>query len=190
MLNNCRVYGPTAPTRLELMGLRFVVTPDDPDAGAGFTPPSSQEELDQLINKAVGRAHKKYEGYIAPDDPRLAAPKEKTGDGPDPDALREEGRAEVRAVLAQERVKAAFDRALTGRALSANALLDFDKSRFVSGDSADVDAINEWVKGNSIETKDTTGIVPTAGTGGGVTRTGSVDAGRDLYDKHNTKRKE
>lgn len=28
-----------------------------------FVPPSSQEELDQIINKAVGRTHKKYEDY-------------------------------------------------------------------------------------------------------------------------------
>lgn len=29
----------------------------------GFKAPSSQEELDQIINKAVARTHKKYEGF-------------------------------------------------------------------------------------------------------------------------------
>lgn len=153
-----------------------------------FTPPASQEELDAIVNKAVGRTHKKYEGFIAPDDPRLVQPKDTPGDKPDLEQVREEGRNEVRAVLAQERVKAAFDRALTGRVLSANALLDFDKTRFVTGDSADVDAINEWVTENSSEVKDTTGIVPTAGRGAGEPLKGSVDAGRDLYDKHNKRK--
>lgn len=62
---------------------------------------------------------------------------------------KEAGRAEVRSVLASERVKTTLERALTGRVPSASALLDLDRSAFIKGEGADVDAINTWVEANS-----------------------------------------
>lgn len=178
-------------------GLRFFTAPDG-IAGAEvaskgeFTPPESQEALDAIINKAVARAHKKYEGF---DEIKAKAQQfDDLSKEPPADAVeaareeaREEGRAEVRAILAAERVKAAFDHALTGRALSANALLDFDRSRFVKGDAADVDAITAWVEANSSEVKTTTEFVPGSGQRENGTPRASVDSGRDLYRQRHKK---
>jgi len=65
----------------------------------------------------------------------------------------ERGRAEVRQILAAERVRVALERELDGRIPSASALLDLDRSKFVKGDGADTDAIKAWVAANSTETK-------------------------------------
>lgn len=62
---------------------------------------------------------------------------------------KEQGRAEVRSVLAAERVRSALERALDGRVPSAAALLDLDRSTFIKGDGADVEAITAWVEANS-----------------------------------------
>lgn len=172
----------------DVYGLRFFTAPTDGEgvqgapAGGGFTPPASQEALDKIINAAVARTHKQYEGFDelkAKAEQFDALPKDPPADAVE--AAREEGRAEVRAVLAAERVKAAFDAALTGRALSANALLDFDRDRFVKGDGADVDAIRAWVAANSAEVKTTTEVVPKSGVREPNDGKGSVQAGRDRY---------
>ena len=63
---------------------------------------------------------------------------------------REAGRAEVRTILAAERVRASLERALDGRVPSATALLDLDRSKFIKGDAADTEAIAAWVEANSI----------------------------------------
>jgi hypothetical protein len=78
---------------------------------------------------------------------------------------KEQGRAEVRAVLAAERVRSALASALTGRVPDADALLDLDRSVFVKGDKADTDAIKAWVEKHSTESKATkgAGVVPSQG---------------------------
>jgi hypothetical protein len=152
--------------------------------GGEFTPPASQEALDQIINAAVARTHKRYEGF---DDYKAKAEQFdqlQTTDGDALEQAREEGRAEVRSILATERVNAAFDKALAGRALSANALLNFDRAAFMKGpDGADVDAITEWVNANSTEIKTTSEVVPGSGDRTPPRNGGSVDEGRDLYSK-------
>ncbi|WIA95809.1 hypothetical protein [Curtobacterium sp. MCBA15_004] len=67
------------------------------------------------------------------------------------DEAREAGRAEVRSILAAERVKTAFEKALNGRVPDAGALLDLDRTQFVKGDAADLDAITAWVNDHSTE---------------------------------------
>jgi hypothetical protein len=78
---------------------------------------------------------------------------------------KEQGRAEVRAVLAAERVRSALASALSGRVPDADALLDLDRSVFVKGDKADTDAIKAWVEKHSTESKVTkgAGVVPSQG---------------------------
>jgi hypothetical protein len=78
---------------------------------------------------------------------------------------KEQGRAEVRAVLAAERVRSALASALNGRVPDADALLDLDRSVFVKGDKADTDAIKAWVEKHSTEIKATkgAGFVPSQG---------------------------
>lgn len=65
---------------------------------------------------------------------------------------KEAGRAEVRTILANERVKTALDRALVGRVPNTTALLELDRSQFIDGDKASTEAINAWVAANSTET--------------------------------------
>lgn len=65
---------------------------------------------------------------------------------------KEAGRAEVRTILANERVKTALDRALVGRVPNTTALLELDRSQFVDGDKANTEAITAWVAANSTET--------------------------------------
>ncbi|UAJ78321.1 hypothetical protein IT072_13740 [Leifsonia sp. ZF2019] len=67
------------------------------------------------------------------------------------DAAKEEGRSEIRAILAAERVKNALATALNGRIPDANALLELDRSRFIKDDAADTDAIAAWVQEHSTE---------------------------------------
>lgn len=62
---------------------------------------------------------------------------------------KEAGRAEVRTVLANERVKTALDRALEGRIPNTTALLELDRSQFIDGDKANTAAITAWVEANS-----------------------------------------
>jgi hypothetical protein len=64
---------------------------------------------------------------------------------------REAGRSEVRALLAAERVQTTLERALTGRTPDVTALLNLDRSAFIKGDTADVDAITAWVQEHSTE---------------------------------------
>lgn len=159
------------------------------ESASTFTPPATQADLDKIIDAAVARTHKKYDGF---DDYKAKAeqfdklPKEPPADAVE--SAREEGRAEVRAVLAAERVSTAFTSALAGRALSPNALLDFDKSRFIKGDGADVDAITEWVTANSTEIKRTTEVVPDSGQREADRKGGSVQSGRELFQNRHKKK--
>lgn len=78
---------------------------------------------------------------------------------------KEAGRAEVRQLLAAERVRTALASALSGRVPDSDALLDLDRSVFVKGDKADTDAIKAWVEKHSTELKSVkgAGIVPSQG---------------------------
>jgi hypothetical protein len=78
---------------------------------------------------------------------------------------KEAGRAEVRQLLAAERVRTALTSALAGRVPDADALLDLDRSVFVKGDKADTDAIKAWVEKHSTESKVAkgAGVVPSQG---------------------------
>lgn len=96
---------------------------------------------------------------------------------------KEAGRAEIRSVLASERVKNALAKALEGRIPDAGALLDVDRSKFVKGDQADVEAINAWVADNSTETTTTKKTATDLGQGrrGTATPAKGVGAGADLF---------
>ena len=67
------------------------------------------------------------------------------------DAAREEGRAEVRAELNRERATNALEKALTGRAPHASALLGLDVTRFIVNGEVDTAAVTAWVADNSDE---------------------------------------
>jgi hypothetical protein len=203
------VFGPSKPSRLALMGIRFLSEEDPTGGGAGgaggddnkFTAPATQADLDKIIETRLARERTatadKYKDY---DDLKAKAAKvdeaedkSRTPDQKAVDAAREEGRTEVRGILAEERVNNALKDALKGRALDPAVLvLGFDKKQFIKDGSADSEAITKWVTDNSSEIKTGNGRDP--GQGGRDARStgGSVQAGRDLYDdsKKPTNRKE
>ncbi|MEG9248015.1 hypothetical protein V6S67_07950 [Arthrobacter sp. Soc17.1.1.1] len=67
------------------------------------------------------------------------------------EAAKEAGRAEVRSVLGQERVRNAFEKALTGRAVDPGAMLGLNLAEFIDGDKAKTDDIKKWVEEHSSE---------------------------------------
>lgn len=97
---------------------------------------------------------------------------------------KEAGRAEVRTVLANERVKVALEKALNGRIPDAGALLDLDRSQFVNGDAADTAAINAWVNEHSTESTSSAKGLRDLGQGrerGTDAPNKGVNAGRELF---------
>lgn len=69
---------------------------------------------------------------------------------------KEAGRTEVRSVLATERVTVALERATQGRIIDPAAAFALDKSSFIDGEKANIDAIKAWVDANSTEAVDPT----------------------------------
>tara|TARA_R110002126_G_scaffold118298_5_gene258305 strand:- start:594 stop:1172 length:579 start_codon:yes stop_codon:yes gene_type:complete len=69
------------------------------------------------------------------------------------ESTKDETRLAVRMEFAEKLVDAELKSNLTGRVLDGNALLDFDKSKFVDHDAnIDSDAIQAWVDENSTKT--------------------------------------
>lgn len=203
-----RVYGPPQLSKLDRMGIRFFVTPDDE-----FVGPKSQTELDTLINKATAKVHKKYEGHddlvtkaarvdeLEAENATLRSkePKPKKDDETKPEGLAPEeidkrikdavdkGRAEERAELALERATDALDKALANRAFEPSKILGLDRTQFVKDGAVDHDAIKAWVKENSTEAPKPRPFDRGQGTRNG-SETGTVQAGRDAYKPRNSKK--
>ncbi len=186
----------------------YIRMADDGGTGGGkeFTPPSNQEELDKLINGAVARTHKQYEGLkdkaeqwdALQSKPNQEKPKDDDKDKPsgvsgdDVKKQINDALAAERKELALERISDRLDKALEGRTFSASKLFALDRSQFVKedGKTVDDDAIKTWVEQNSAEMKTTQRRVPGQGDRDGNASGGTVQAGRDLYDNHKTPRKD
>lgn len=67
------------------------------------------------------------------------------------EAAKEEGRAEVRAVLNRERATTALQKALEGRVPDAGALLALDVNTFIVEGKVDAAAVKAWAEDNSTE---------------------------------------
>lgn len=110
-----------------------------------FTPPTSQEDLDRIINKAVGRAHAKYQDY---DDLKAKAARADALDqelASETDkavkAARDEAAQQLRGEYGPRLVRAAFKGAAKGvwsDEQLADYLEDRDLSSFLTKDG-DVD---------------------------------------------------
>lgn len=186
--------------------IRFF-TDDNGGGGGGaggneFTPPATQEDLDKIINGAVARTHKQYEGH---DDLKAKAArweeheaaeaaknKPKTDETPsgvseeDVDKRINDALAAKDLELAIERVSDRLDKALDGRVFSASKLFSLDRKQFVKedGKTVDADAISEWVEKNSTESEAPKSRNRIRGQGERDANAtgGSVQAGRDLFD--------
>lgn len=175
------------------------------DGGNEFKAPTSQEELDKLINGAVARTHKQYEGLkekAGKWDAHEAAQKPKPEPKPegatsgvtedDVDKRINDALAAKDLELAQERVSDRLDKALEGRTFSASALFTLDRKQFVKdGKTVDDAAIKDWVEKNStaIEAVDPKRRrLPGQGQRDTNATGGSVQAGRDLYNETHSKK--
>jgi len=202
-------YGPCKLTKLDLMGIRFVENggdgsgaggeggdgsggdgADDANKGAdktNFTAPASQEELDRIISARLARERAtKFGDY---DDLKKKAEeldslkeKSKTADQKAIDAAKDEGRNEVRAVLAAERVSNALAKALAGRIPDAAALLDLDRSQFIKDGTANTELIDAWVQEHSTEVEKQQKKKGDPGQGRQDEGNGSITAGQSAYE--------
>lgn len=159
------------------------------DAGdkSKATLPTTQDELDRIVGERLAREREKFKDHdqLKKDSEELAKLREKTktDDEKAIDAAREEGRTEVRAVLAAERVKVALERELSGRIPDAAALLDLDRTQFVKGEGADTDAIKVWVLAHSSEAPKGGGRQDGGqGKRDGAAAGGTVQAGREAFE--------
>ncbi len=209
MLNRS-VFGPVRQSRLQLMGIRFAETegdgegahddpkPEEPKFPANTPVKDMKPEEQAAYWQDKARKHEdrvKAYGDVTPEklaqlqkEAETLRKKTLTPDEKVIDDAKEAGRAEIRAVLATERVKNALEKALAGRVPDASALLDLDRSKFVKGDGADLDAIKAWVDEHSTEQPQKKGA-PDLGQGrerGNTTADKGVGAGADLFSsKHN-----
>lgn len=194
--------------------MRFITDPpaeggagNDPGgegAGSAFEPPKSQADLDAILARKVAEAVEPFADYQslkAEVEQLRARPKvEPQGDGeggeePDPvntaDAERaqkaETELANLKRELTTERVKAAFQQAATGRTLKPDALFNFDATKFVDENGAvNQDEVTKWVEEHSSRR----GLSQIPGQGApGNSNSGSLDAGRELYEQIHKKRK-
>jgi len=204
-----RTYGPRKLTKLDLMGIRFMVPPADDGA---FTPPASQEELDKIINGATAKVHKRYEGFdeikskaeraetLEAELAEFKKPKGNPKDG-EPSGISaddvdkrindaiEKTRKEEREALALDRATDALDKALTGRTFEPSKLLTLDRKSFVKDGAVDADAVKDWVEKNSTDGPKPRSFDRGQGNRDASANGTSVQAGRDLYDqRHNSKK--
>lgn len=184
--------------------LRFATEGAEGGGGKEYTPPATQEDLDKLINSAVGRTHKQYEDVKAKADKwdaheqvQKPAPEPKPGDAPagvsetDVDKRIADALAAKDKELAVERVGDALDKALEGRVFSAAKLLGLDREQFVKdGKHVDTDALKKWVDDNSHEGAAASRRLRGQGERTSQTTGGSVQAGRDRFDNEKKPRKD
>lgn len=205
-IHHASTFGPCKLSKLDLMGIRFAENggdgtgaggdgADDANKGGGgdgkggdgkstFTPPSSQDELDRIIATRLSRERANFADYDelkqkAAERDRLID-EAKTADQKAIDAARDEGRNEVRQVLASERVSNALAKALNGRVPDAAALLDLDRKQFIKDGGADLDKIQAWVTEHSAEVKQEKKGDP--GQGRQDEGNGSLSAGQSAYE--------
>lgn len=205
-------YGPCKLSKLDLMGIRFADNggdgtgaggdgTDDANKGGGgdgkggdgksYTPPESQEEFDRIIAQRLQRERANFADY---DDLKKKAAdldklreEQKTADEKALDAAKEEGRNEVRSLLAAERVSNALAKALNGRVPDAAALLDLDRSQFIKDGGADVEKITAWVEANSTE-QEKPAKKGDPGQGRQDDGNGSISAGQSEYEKRHPRK--
>lgn len=212
------IFGPPAPDRFSLRGIRFFAPTDDEGAGGGSGSDDdksdkkdddkgggdksssgdgektfTQAELDKIVADRVARAKKSAEKSSEKQDDKGGS----EGDKPkvltqaDVDAAIAAALAGKDKELAVERAGDALDKALEGRVYSASAVRKLDLEQFVNEDGKTVDTkkLNEWVEKNTTEGEKPRRRDPSQGGGSATSTGGSVSAGRELFDNEKNKSK-
>lgn len=204
-------FGPAAPTRLELMGIRFMVPPpgteggddkpeDKPDDKPGDEKKHTDADVERIVRERLERDRrerpkpKSEKPAEKPADKPEDKPEDKPSDTPpgltqeDVDKQIKDALAAKDAELAIERAGDAFDKALEGRTFSASLIRGLDMSKFVKDGKTDDAAIKEWVEKNTAEGRKPARRDPGQGGRDAAATGGSTSAGRDLFDSENKKK--
>lgn len=203
------IFGPVAPDRLTLRGIRFFAATDGEGAGgAGSADEKSgekgggeksnagdgektftQADVDKIVADRVARAKKAAEKSAEKADEKSGDKDSGKGDEPksltqaDVDKAIADALAAKDKELAVERAGDALDKALEGRVYSASTVRKLDLEQFVNEDGKTVDTkkLNAWVEKHSTEGERPKRRDPGQGKRGSASTGGSVSAGRDLF---------
>lgn len=192
-----RVFGPVRKSRLDLMGIRFMVPPvDDPAGGdggnSGYTPPATQDELDRIITDRLTRERAKFEGFE--DFKAKAAQFDAIKDKPVDDSAALAKFADLETRLNATETRAAAAEAAAAETAVANARLSVAAEKGISKDHLPLltaatreelviqaDAILKLTSGS--------GRVPGQGARGTAVVSGTVASGREIFENSRSKSK-
>jgi len=191
-------FGPRKLSRLDLMGIRFAVDPNEPGgAGAGggseYTPPATQEELDRIIGDRLGRERDKFKDYDALKDKAskydAAQAAGGAGSGQNDDVTQRLSQFEERVTAAERTANETQTELETTRVELVRSQVALDKG--IAKDdlillTATTKEDLEKQADRIVKLNAGSGKIPGQGAGGG-SGSGTVAAGRELFDNKHKK---
>ncbi len=190
------IFGPVAPDRLALRGIRFIETTDEEGAGGDDNSGDDKGDKSEFGEDGVKKfTQADVDRIVAREKARVTKPKpEPTDDNraeskqlTDADVQKriDDALAAKDMELALERAGDALDKALEGREFSASKVRSVQLEQFVKDGKTDDVAVADWVEKNSTERKPSRD--PSQGQRGSSSTAGSVQSGRDLFDNEKKK---
>ncbi|MEF2979096.1 hypothetical protein [Subtercola sp. YIM 133946] len=206
-------FGPRAITANDIRGIRYLMPPDDNNGdggGGGDEKKFSQADVDRITGERLAREQKKYEGF---DDFKAKAEKwvaheatvkpkddDKSKDDDKPSGPSDEDvQKRIDDALKAERVRSGsklvsleLDKALADRVVEPSKLLGFDRTEYVTSEGdVDKSKLAEWVKENTTESQaPRPRRDPSQGQRDSSANGGSVQSGRDEYEKRHGKKQQ
>ena len=192
-------YGPRKLGRLELMGIRFAVDPNEAGGGGAgggseYTPPATQEELDRIIGDRLGRERDKFKDYDALKDKATKWDAAQTngggaGSGQTDDVTQRLSQFEDRVTAAEKTATETQDELNTTKVqlLRSEVALDkgIGKDDLILLTATTKDDLEKQAD-RIVKLNSGSGKIPGQGGGGGA-GTGTVAAGRELFDNKHKK---
>lgn len=202
-------FGPAAPTRLELMGIRFADLggdgggaggDDDKGGGGNDDDKGDKKHTDADVERIVQQRLERDRRERQPKPKDEPKPKPKDAEKNDDDAPKgltqedvdkkiQEALDKQAAKIAVERAGDALDAALEGRTFSASLVRSLDVAQFVKDGKTDAAAIKDWVEKNSKPGPTPRPKDPGQGGRDGNATGGTTQAGRDLFEETTKKTK-
>jgi hypothetical protein len=191
-------YGPRKPSRLDLMGIRFVVDPNEAGGGGAgggseYTPPATQEELDRIIGDRLGRERDKFKDYDAIKDKAskydAAQAGGGAGSGQNDDVTQRLTSFEERVTAAEKTTTETQNELEATRVRLVRSEVAIDKG--IAKDdlillTATTKEDLEKQADRIVKLNAGSGKIPGQGAGGG-SGSGTVAAGRELFDSKHKK---
>jgi hypothetical protein len=191
-------YGPRKLNRLDLMGIRFVVDPNEAGGGGAgggseYTPPATQEELDRIIGDRLGRERDKFKDYDAIKDKAskydAAQAAGGAGSGQNDDVTQRLTSFEERVTAAektatdtQNELEATRVRLVRSEVAIDKGIAKDDLILLTATTKEDLEKQADRI----VKLNAGSGKIPGQGAGGG-SGSGTVAAGRELFDSKHKK---